>query len=913
MGGKGRSRGGIVPPTILLLAALFVLPGPAAAGGAPGEGPAEARAPYYELSINAANATRSVDPSVFPYSATFTFQAKNTGDADTPSLNLVLSPWDAPVANWSYNFIPSMPMRLAPYDPAKTILLVVYPALDAEPRRYTFQIKDQAGISNAATINIDILQFGDVRVIAPPAQKAYPGEYLEFNFNIINAGNGADRFQVTSIDFELDPGIPYLKDANNWTPYLESGGNAVKTVVIALPFDTKYPGDPEGYRLTIRVVSEINASRHDSNSTFLMVERLYSLSLGIDPSSAAVLPGVQADFTVTVLNMGNWYDTVTVGVRAIFPSTNWTISLGNESLTLPAGIRATTTLRITPPYNALAGDTYIIEVSVRSSGPPGDEVGRTEYIRLTVLPVKGISVPQEHFPAPYQVGPGGAVQFPFNFTNTGNVPQTVVYNVSEAPAGWAASVEPGQALSVRPGASAGGMLKVVPSPDFTKSPAGAHTVKIRLLDTDGGLLRELSFEVQVAPVRGLELEPAGGAAREVNLFVSNRLSVLLSLWNTGNAPDEVNVAMAGDFASWGRFDAPFVTVGAGEARVLRLDLTVPETAVTVSIYPLTVRATSMGRPDLFVERLLFITVKDFDPAELRPRLRAYPQDPSLTLTGGDEYAFPVSVLCTGSAIGNVSLRITGAEGLGLRYEITELPRSLGAGENHTFLVVLRPDGSRTVAARGTLTIRAVGEGVSAEPINVAVSIQPAPRPVPVVSMEGLGIALGIFLALSGLALGWNEVVLVAFINLLLPLYVKLRREEVLDHYTRGKIHGYIIANPGEHYNSLKAQLRLKNGTLAYHLRVLEREGYVKTTRDGMFKRFYPMEALVPRRRSEFSGMQEIVLEHIRAAPGTNQNELARQMGVSSQVANYHIRSLVAAGMVRLERDGRETRCYLNDS
>jgi predicted transcriptional regulator/uncharacterized membrane protein len=902
-----------MPLAILLLAALFVLPGLVAAGGAPEEGAAAARAPYYELSIDPANATLSVDPSVFPYSATFSFQAKNTGDADTPSLDLVLSPWDASVANWSYNFIPSMPMKLAPYDSPKTVLLVVYPARDAEPRRYTFQVKDQTGASNPATVNIDILQFGDVQVIAPPAQKAYPGDHLGFNFTIINAGNGKDRFFVYSVEAGANNIMPFLKDNQNWTPYLDARQSCVKTVVVAMPYDSKTTESQAGIQITIRVRSEFDAGRYGVNSTNLMIPHIYDLSLGVDPSSASVLPGEQAGFTVTVLNLGNGNDTVMLSFRAVFPSKEWTIGLGKEKMELAPGRSAATTLRITPPYNALAGDTYIIEVSVRSSGPPGAEVKRTEDIRLSVLPVKGISVPQEHFPFPYQVGPGGAVQFPFSFTNTGNMPQTVVYNVSEAPAGWAVSVEPGQAVSVRPGASAGALLKVVPSADFTKSPAGTHTVKVRLLDTDGGLLRELAFEVEIAPVRGLELEAAGGAAREVNLFVSDRLTVLLTLWNTGNAPDEVSVAMAGAYASWGRFDASFVPVGAGESRVLRLEITVPETAVTVSIYPLTVRGTSLGRPDLFVERLLFVTVKDFDPAELAPRLRVYPQDRSLELTGGDEYAFPVSVLCTGSAIGNVSLGITGGEGLGLRYEITEVTRSLGAGENHTFLVVLRPDGSRTAAARGTLTIRAVGEGVSAEPINVAVSIQPAPRPVPVVSMEGLGIALGIFLALSGLALGWNEVVLVAFINLLLPLYVKLRRDEVLDHYTRGKIHGYIIANPGEHYNSLKAQLRLKNGTLAYHLRVLEREGYVKTTRDGMFKRFYPMEALVPRRKSEFSGMQEIVLEHIRAAPGTNQNELARQMGVSSQVANYHIRNLVAAGMVRLERDGRETRCYLNDS
>jgi uncharacterized membrane protein/predicted transcriptional regulator len=908
----GRLEGGLRPLPVLLLAAFLFLPGMAAAGGGHDETGASSRSAQYLLSIVPTNATKWVDPSTSEKSATYGFQIKNTGDSNFPYCDLQLFPWNFS-ANWSYNFIPSIPFEVSPGE-TRTVLLVIYPAADAEAKRYTFELKGNgtgAG-TNSITINLDIRQYAGVMVKAPPPQESYPGETLEFNFTIINTGNGKDRFHITSIEASSSI-VPYLKDDNNWTIELNPGESAVKTVEVPLPFDWRYTGDTEGVQITLTAVSELNSNCYDTNSTILRVSHVYDLSVGVNPPSAAILPGQQADFTVSVLNLGNGNDTVTLSARTTFPSKDWTISLGRERLDMAPGRTNTTTLRITPPYNALAGDSYIVTLTALSSGPPGDRVERTEYIQLKVLAVKGISVPQEHFPPPYEVAPGVAVEFPFSFTNTGNAPQSVVYNVSEAPAGWAVTVEPGQAISVRPGVSAGALLHVVPSSNFNQSPAGPHVVKVRLSDPEAGLLRELTFEVEVAPVRALELEPVGGASREVNLFVSGKLTVLLSLWNAGNAPDDINVALLGDYASWGRFDASFVNAGAGEFKVLRLDITVPATAVTTSIYPLTVRATSLGRPDLFVEQMLILTVRNFDPAELQPRLRSYPQESSLSITAGDDYTLAVSVLCTGSGIGNVSLRISGGEGLGLDWKITELPRDLGAGENHTFLVALYAGGERSSTARGTLTIQAVGEGVSAPPQTVSVVLQPAPRPRQVVSMEGLGIALGIFLALSGLAIGWNEVVLVAFLNLLLPLYVKLRREEVLDHYTRGKIHGYIIANPGEHYNSIKAQLRLKNGTLAYHLRVLEREGYVKTTRDGMFKRFYPMEALVPRRKSEFSAIQEIVLESIRNSPGANQNELARRMGVSSQVVNYHIRNLVAAGIVRLERDGRETRCYLTDS
>jgi predicted transcriptional regulator len=352
-----------------------------------------------------------------------------------------------------------------------------------------------------------------------------------------------------------------------------------------------------------------------------------------------------------------------------------------------------------------------------------------------------------------------------------------------------------------------------------------------------------------------------------------------------------------------------VQLGYGESTSVRLDITVPATTAAPGAYALSVSAASLGRPGLVAERMLYIIVKNFDPGTLVPRLKVFPPSPQLKLTEGDTLSFPVSVLCTGSDIVNVSIRITSSAGLDISYEILVPPENLSAGENYTFMVVLHAGHPNGTVSRGTIEVQAVGEGVVGSKQQIEVTLQRAPRPALVVSMEGLGIALAIFLALGGIAVGWNEVVLLALLNLFMPLYVKLRRVEVLDHYTRGQIHGYIIANPGEHYNSIRAQLRLKNGTLAYHLRVLEREGFVKTARDGMFKRFYPEKASIPRRKSEFSAIQEIVLENVSSSPGITQNELARKMGVSSQVVNYHVRNLVNAGVLRLEREGRVTRCF----
>jgi predicted transcriptional regulator len=141
------------------------------------------------------------------------------------------------------------------------------------------------------------------------------------------------------------------------------------------------------------------------------------------------------------------------------------------------------------------------------------------------------------------------------------------------------------------------------------------------------------------------------------------------------------------------------------------------------------------------------------------------------------------------------------------------------------------------------------------------------------------------------------------------LYTKLRRTEVLDHMIRGQIQGYIIANPGAHYNQIKYDLDLNNGSLAYHLKVLEREGYVKSMRDGMYKRFYPSSAKVP--REHLTPMQRRIMEQIRDRDGISQARIARLIEESPQVVNYHINIMAKAKIIRLEKHGRKTLCYVD--
>ncbi|UCD92436.1 MAG: winged helix-turn-helix transcriptional regulator [Methanobacteriota archaeon] len=146
----------------------------------------------------------------------------------------------------------------------------------------------------------------------------------------------------------------------------------------------------------------------------------------------------------------------------------------------------------------------------------------------------------------------------------------------------------------------------------------------------------------------------------------------------------------------------------------------------------------------------------------------------------------------------------------------------------------------------------------------------------------------------------------------LPLYTRLKRETVLDHETRGMIRGYIIANPGDHYSSIKSALGLNNGTLAHHLHILEREMFVKSIRDGRYKRFFPVGAKVSN-GAHLTKIQELIVEMISENPGRTQKEIARRIGVTQPAVSYHVNRLIELGKLRAEKRTISLRYFLVES
>ena len=177
------------------------------------------------------------------------------------------------------------------------------------------------------------------------------------------------------------------------------------------------------------------------------------------------------------------------------------------------------------------------------------------------------------------------------------------------------------------------------------------------------------------------------------------------------------------------------------------------------------------------------------------------------------------------------------------------------------------------------------------------------------------IFVGIFAPLSAIAafLASTEIGRYATMGAFIPLYTRLKKSKVLDNFTRGQIHGFIVANPGAHMNLIRDKIKLSNGVIAYHLHVLEREGYVSSASEGLKRRFYPGEKAPEKEETkELTMAQSLLLSHIRKNPGISQTELAKLADTTPHVVNYHIRRLWRMGLVTLEKDGRFVRCTVQE-
>lgn len=144
---------------------------------------------------------------------------------------------------------------------------------------------------------------------------------------------------------------------------------------------------------------------------------------------------------------------------------------------------------------------------------------------------------------------------------------------------------------------------------------------------------------------------------------------------------------------------------------------------------------------------------------------------------------------------------------------------------------------------------------------------------------------------------------------LLPLYARITGGDVMDHAARDRAFEVVKAKPGASVLEVAEDLDVAWSTAAYHLAVLEREGFIAGERRGRHRRFFAVGSGASREEvfaTEHPTARRI-LETVRGAPGVTQKEIAAAAGVSASTASWHLERLAQAGLVVATREWRAKR------
>ena len=151
-----------------------------------------------------------------------------------------------------------------------------------------------------------------------------------------------------------------------------------------------------------------------------------------------------------------------------------------------------------------------------------------------------------------------------------------------------------------------------------------------------------------------------------------------------------------------------------------------------------------------------------------------------------------------------------------------------------------------------------------------------------------------------------------------------RTHETSDgKYQRGRLMGYLTANPGCHFRALMAALDMSNGQITHHLKVLNEEEAIWRRKDGRLMRFYPAtinadtpadELPIPALSPDPNSLQGKILTLLdndgQLGTYPTQKDLAERLERSQQLISHHLRTLQKYGLIEKNKSGLKNRYKL---
>jgi len=124
---------------------------------------------------------------------------------------------------------------------------------------------------------------------------------------------------------------------------------------------------------------------------------------------------------------------------------------------------------------------------------------------------------------------------------------------------------------------------------------------------------------------------------------------------------------------------------------------------------------------------------------------------------------------------------------------------------------------------------------------------------------------------------------------------------ILDHRARRRIYEHVLLLPGNHFRGIVRDLRLSVGVVRYHLEVLAKARLVQEEKVDGRVRYYPRggdATKLYRSHWKYRDLRFRVLQTVHESRETRPAAIARALGISRQLATYHLVRLAKQGQIQ---------------
>jgi hypothetical protein len=395
--------------------------------------------------------------------------------------------------------------------------------LDIDPAHALDEMRED---NNHAAAAGTVLHYGVYGSIEPATTNVDPGTVASFQALVTNTGTAPDTLRL-SVSVDL-PGWQASLSQTSFS--LGPGATEKAQVSVACP---ALALAHETAMVTYQVASQGNASYVDMKAAQAVTRQMFAVSLSEPPPPAAIFPWEKAGFDLSVSNGGNGEDLI--GLDAVAndasgaPAAGWDAALSRDDILLPARSGSAFRATVTPPAEAMAGNTTFTCVTAYSQG------GLSATTTVTVTVKQYFDIDLSFVLKETDVLPGGKVEAIYFIHNIGNGPDEVRLSAVVEP-GWTADAPASLLLAARE-LRPGNLTIDVPSDAL----AGDYALSFSARSSGGKLLSQ-NFTVRVLQVFAVAAAPA--PLRQV-IYPGELVDLAISVSNLGNGNDSFTILPEG--------------------------------------------------------------------------------------------------------------------------------------------------------------------------------------------------------------------------------------------------------------------------------------------------------------------------------------------------------------------------------